>query len=67
MGDTEGYEAKLCPECGVPGYVVSEHVWLPSGAIVQNRDEKHRMVFFESENIDLLFRGIEEIIGVPIE
>jgi hypothetical protein len=60
-------DAELCPECGAPGYMTSEHIWLPSGAIVQTKDPSHRMVFFEPENIDPLFQGIEKIIGVPIE
>jgi len=56
----------LCPECGVPRHLTSEHVWLNSGVIVQSRDRRNRMVFIESENLDPLFRGIEEIIGAPI-
>ena len=60
-------ELKTCPECGVPDYVTREHLWLDNGDIVQSRDEGHRVVFFESENIDPLFRKIEQIIGVPVD
>jgi ribosomal protein L37E len=60
-------ELKTCAECGVPEYITREHLWLDNGDIVQSRDQGHRMAFFESENIDPLFRNIESIIGVPIE
>jgi len=56
-----------CPECGVPEYVTSEHVWLNNGDIVQRKDEGARIIFFESENVDPLIKNIEEIIGVSIE
>jgi len=58
---------KACPECQVPDYITSEHLWLDNGDIVQKRNQAARLVFFESENIDPLFRNIQEIIGVPIE
>ncbi|MDY6796544.1 MAG: hypothetical protein SWK76_14890 [Actinomycetota bacterium] len=57
----------VCPECGVPRHITSEHMWLNSGAIVQSRESKTRMVFIECENLDPLFRGIEGVIGMPIE
>lgn len=57
----------VCPECGVPKHITSEHVWLNGGVVVQSRDRRNRMVFIESENIDPLFRGIQALIGVPIE
>jgi hypothetical protein len=60
-------DLKTCPECGVPDYVTREHLWLDNGDLVQSRDEGHRMIFFESENLDPLFRNIENIIGTPIE
>jgi hypothetical protein len=60
-------QVDLCPECGVPRHITSEHTWLDNGVIVQSRDRRNRMVFVESENLDPLFRGIQELIGVPIE
>lgn len=60
-------ELELCPCCDVPCNFVRNHSWLEGGVIVQSNDPEHRMVFIESENLDPLFRGIEEIIGVPIE
>lgn len=60
-------EIEKCPECGVPKQFVDNHVWLAGGFIVQSNDRSHRMVLIESDNLDPLFKGIEEIIGVPIE
>jgi hypothetical protein len=60
-------EIERCPECGVPLQTVNNHVWLTGGIIVQNNDREHRMVIMESDNLDPLFKGIEDIIGVPIE
>jgi hypothetical protein len=60
-------EIKVCPVCGVPEYITSEHLWLNNGDIVQKRDQVARLVIMESENIDPLLQNIEEIIGVPIE
>lgn len=57
----------VCPECGVPRLVTAEHTWLSDGAIVQTRFWGHRMAFIESENLDPLFKGIEELIGMAVE
>ena len=58
---------KLCKECGVPRRFVKEHEWLDNGTIVQRKNPDHRMIFIENENIMSTFRGVEEIIGMPIE
>jgi hypothetical protein len=60
-------EQKTCPECGVPDWVTAGQLWLNNGDIVQRADQKNRLVLFESENIDPLFRNIEELIGTSIE
>ncbi len=60
-------ELKPCPVCGIPEYVSSEHQWLDNGDIVQRREPWHRMVFMECDNLDPLWHGIEQIIGVSIE
>ena len=57
----------LCGRCKVPALVGAELGWENSGAIVSKTSPPNRWVFFESESIDTLFRGVEEIIGVPIE
>ncbi len=58
---------EMCPECGVPRQFVSNHVWESGGYVTQSGDRSHRMVLIDSDNLDHLFKGIEEIIGVPIE
>lgn len=57
----------VCSECGVPRHITSEHMWLNGGVIVQGRDRRNRMVFIECENLDPLFRKVQELIGLPIE
>jgi len=51
----------------VPKIITGEHTWMNNGDIVQSRNQSSRMVFIETENLDPLFKGIEQIIGVPIE
>jgi hypothetical protein len=58
---------ELCPECGVPKIATSEHLWSNNGDIVHSRAPSTRIIFLETENLDPLFRGIERIIGVPVE
>jgi hypothetical protein len=60
-------ELKLCPECGVPELITTEHIWLDNGDIVHARAKSSRILFLETENLDPLFQGIERIIGLPIE
>ncbi|MBN2028555.1 MAG: hypothetical protein JW854_17520 [Actinobacteria bacterium] len=60
-------EIPLCPMCGVPSRCTDDHLWLGGGVIVQSNDREHRMVLIECDNLDPLFKEIEEIIGVPIE
>jgi hypothetical protein len=59
--------SQSCPECGVPEIITSEHVWLNNGDIVSKRDQSNRLGFTETQYLDPLFRGIEQIIGMPIE
>jgi hypothetical protein len=60
-------DVPVCPECTVPNQFIDSHLWLGGGTIVQSADREHRMVLLECANLDPLFKGIEEIIGVPIE
>lgn len=60
-------QINTCVECGVPEYVSSEHLWLNCGLIAQKRDQRHVVIFIESENLDPLFEGIERLIGASIE
>ncbi|MCJ7652655.1 MAG: hypothetical protein MUO75_03015, partial [Actinobacteria bacterium] len=41
--------------------------WGDNGVISISHSPKARMVFYESGNIDNIFRGVEELIGMPIE
>jgi hypothetical protein len=61
------FEAESCPKCGVPRFITEEHLWLDGGVVTQSRDRRNRLVFFESENFDSVYCGIEELIGMPIE
>jgi hypothetical protein len=60
-------EIELCAECGIPLMVSGELSWDANGVISSKRSSRNRWVFFESENIDPLFKGMEELIGMPIE
>lgn len=58
---------KRCASCGVPELIGKAHRWESNGVISLVLSPQNRMIFFESETIDKVFRGIEELIGVPIE
>ncbi len=60
-------EIARCPECDIAQQIADEHLWLNSGVIVLKSDERLRMAFAETENLDPLYQGIEELIGVPIQ
>ena len=57
----------LCPECGVPEPFIQGQAWLDNGNIVQRAPEGARVALVECENLDPLFKNIEDIIGVSIE
>ncbi len=57
---------KVCKVCGVPLLVSNGQTWDNNGVIYETKDPEHRMIFYESDNLDRLFTGIEEIIGLPI-
>ncbi|OFW66177.1 MAG: hypothetical protein A2V52_06550 [Actinobacteria bacterium RBG_19FT_COMBO_54_7] len=61
------YQLEACPECKVPTLVTKEHTWLNNGEMVQARDDGHRVIFLESDNLDPLFTEIGNIIGRPVE
>ena len=60
-------DIERCAGCGAPLQFVNNQVWLAGGVIAQANDREHRMVLIESDNLDPLFRGMEEIIGIPLE
>lgn len=56
-----------CEECGTPAMIGRELRWNDNGVISLANSPRDRMVFFESTNIDSMFRGMEELVGEPIE
>lgn len=56
-----------CKECGVPSLIGNGLRWENNGVISITMSPGNRLVFYESETIDNLFKGIEEIIGLPLE
>jgi hypothetical protein len=58
---------EVCDECGVPTMVSGGLNWENNGVISLAASPRNRMVFFESETIDRIFGGIEELIRIPIE
>jgi len=56
-----------CARCGVPLMASGGHRWEGNGVITLAMSPRNRMVFYESENIDNLFGGIKELLGIPIE
>ena len=60
-------EIARCPECDIAQQIADEHLWLNSGVIVLKSDQQLRMAFVETENLDPVYKGVEELIGVPIE
>jgi hypothetical protein len=60
-------ELELCPGCGVPLIVSRNLYWDTNGVIVVKASPRSRFVFFESDTIDEMLKGIEDMIGLPIE
>lgn len=60
-------EIEICPVCGVPALISSGFRWEDSGVISISGSPGARMAFYESGNIDNVFRGTEELIGAGIE
>jgi hypothetical protein len=60
-------ELELCGTCGVPTLVGGVFEWNDCGIISIPYNPKGRMVFYESDYIDGIFRGIGEIIGISID
>ena len=60
-------ELEVCKTCGVPRMISTMFGWGDNGVISISGSPKARMAFYGSGNIDNIFRGVEELIGVPIE
>ncbi|MCJ7744892.1 MAG: hypothetical protein MUP40_01200, partial [Actinobacteria bacterium] len=60
-------ELEICKTCGVPRIISALFNWGDNGVISTSYSPKARTVFYGSGNIDNIFRGVEELIGLPIE
>jgi hypothetical protein len=58
---------ELCGTCGVPLIISRGLSWSDNGVINLSLTPLERMVFYEAETIDHLFKGIEALIGLPVE
>ncbi len=58
---------RICRECGVPQGISRTMRWNPDGTITQIGDPRHRMIFFESGNLDRMWAGICDELGVTLE
>lgn len=57
---------QVCGECGIPLMISGELLWEGNRVIYSRSSPRNRWVFYESDNIDPLFGGIENLIGAPL-
>ncbi len=60
-------EIDVCEECGVPLLLSGSLNWDPNGAISMAISPTNRVVLYESDIIDNLFCGIEQLLGISLE
>lgn len=58
---------RRCKECGVPLGISGTLDWNTDGTITQKKDPGHRMIFFESDNLDRLWTRLSESLGVTLD
>lgn len=58
---------RLCDECRVPLGVARTIDWNSDGTITQRDDPTHRLLFFESDNLDRLWLRLSELLDVTRE
>jgi hypothetical protein len=58
---------ELCTECGVPLMVSQGMKWDSNGVIPLSLNPRRRSVLYESDVVDNLFKGIGDIIGMPVD
>lgn len=61
------FSPELCKACSVPRSIARSLTWNSDGTITQRRDPDHRMVFVESDGLNVLFSNIEGLLGISIE
>ena len=57
---------ELCAVCQVPLLVSRELQWESNGVISLTSSPLNRMISFEADALDEIFKGIEKLIGMPI-
>jgi hypothetical protein len=60
-------EIETCKECGVPLMVSQGMKWDSNGVIPLSFNPRRRSVFYESDVVDTLIKGIGDIIGMPVD
>lgn len=58
---------KRCGECGIPLGVGRNLNWNEDGTITHRRNPRHRLILFESDNLDRLWNRLSELLGVTLE
>ncbi len=58
---------EFCQGCGGPLLISRDLRWEANGAVSLSSSRANRMVMFECECIDRIFKGIEELIGLSVE
>jgi ribosomal protein L37E len=58
---------RTCGECGVPLGITRNLNWNANGTITQKDDPRHRLIFFESDNLDRLWTRLSELLGVTTD
>lgn len=60
-------QTKTCKVCHIPLRVGKDHLWGPDGTITLRGIHDRRMVFFDSDGLDVLFSNIESLLGISVE
>jgi hypothetical protein len=60
-------EIAVCEECGVPLMISGSLSWEASGVISMVISPANRVVLYESDVIDNLFCGVEQLLGISLE
>lgn len=55
-----------CLQCGIPLGVARTLDWNSNGSITQKGAPRHRMLFFECDNLDRLWTRLSQILGVTL-
>jgi hypothetical protein len=58
---------RTCGECGIPLGIATTMTWNSNGTINQKGDPRHRLIFFECDNLDRLWSRLSELLGVTQE